>query len=444
MRSLVTLFALMIVFIGLHTGISIAPSGKMLMPFALSGFGALLILLMNQSAQTWQIASSFGGLIVWLLGMALITSFQGGDIGQHFISTAVFVYSITVAFETGVGIERIGLSRTRRMCAVVAIILIVGSVLELYAGLRPISDAFREAVNNWRSTYAADARDIASYGGVRPNFFASEPSVLGIMAGYSILFWFLAARRYMLRRLMVGAVLFTTAFIVIRSPTILVCGVATLVFYFSELFVGRRASKLRNALLSIVMLTGVTIIPIVVALLTNYGHTGSYFVRELAPPLIAARVLSKYPIFGAGLGGYSGITQLVLQSYSSSGAFARFSYIFQAVILGDSGIKHLISNQFWEFWIYFGIIGGGVILLIIRRLLGQMRVESRLLVLGTSALLMTMSGGIDDPIGWVGLFSIAAIYRLHQEARAEDDAMHTETEKEESPRPLLHEVSHET
>jgi hypothetical protein len=128
-------------------------------------------------------------------------------------------------------------------------------------------------------------------------------------------------------------------------------------------------------------------------------------------------VIKTDPLFGAGLGGWQNFMSGALTSYSNSGAFARFPYIYNDVMSGQVSGKHLITNQFWELWIDFGLVGGGLVLALVWRTLGRMSVTHRMLVFSAAAMMMTMLGGINTPIGWVGLFSTAVLYRDHLTAR---------------------------
>ena len=56
-----------------------------------------------------------------------------------------------------------------------AVVILVGCLLETYAGLRPVSDAVRNVLYS-RGLYENDLRDVLFYNRVRPKFFASEPA----------------------------------------------------------------------------------------------------------------------------------------------------------------------------------------------------------------------------------------------------------------------------
>lgn len=412
------------IFLGLHTGISLAPGGNMIWPFALCGVAAMAISILYFRQATSRAASGFvffGAIVCLLIAIAMAS---GDGALQRVASSVLLVYSVWIGYAAFVGLNAMGLRKTSRMFMMLLLVLIVGSLLELYGGVKPLSDAFRRSTNSWRWIYDSDVRDLSSYGGLRPNFFASEPSVLGIIAGYSLLFWFLSASHFRSRRLALAMVLSAFTFLVIRSPTMLVCTAAVVIFYLSEWPAGYKVSRARCTAFGIGALIAIVLVPSIIAANTEYGQTGSFLMRTLGPAIVAKTVLQDFPLFGVGLGGREVLMKEIISGYSSSGAFAQFPYLLQGAATGTMSTNHLITNQFWEFWIYFGLVGGALIIFALWHLLGKLGVPNRFLVLCTSALIMTTSGGINVPMGWVGLFSIAVLYRNHWFARKLLSAQH--------------------
>jgi hypothetical protein len=417
MRTFLTEVLVVLIFIGLHTGISIAKGDQVLVPYALSGLSAVCILVLHLQKALRTPSRSLWYLTVAVFCMAALAGIKNGGFVQPIISAGLFIYSIMIAYATAVGLSVLGLRRARKIFFAAALVLIIGCVLELYGGLKPVSDAFRAAVNTWRAYYNSDLRDQQSYGGLRPNFFASEPSVLGIMAGYSIMFWFISRSKLTGARMLATTFLAGLAFLIIRSPTVLVCLVSALIFFFAETAVNKKIPRFRLVVLGVCSLLAIIFVPPIVAAISSYGQTGSFFLRELVPSMIFVQVIKTDPLFGVGLGGWQNFMSGALTSYSNSGAFARFPYIYNDVMSGQVSGKHLITNQFWELWIDFGLVGGGLVLALVWRTLGRMSVTHRMLVFSAAAMMMTMLGGINTPIGWVGLFSTAVLYRDHLTAR---------------------------
>src|SRR6266702_1173689 len=170
MRLFVAEIAVFLVFFGLHTGIAIAPGGSLLLPFVLSFMGAAAIAIAYPERLSTRLIRIFVFLGAILLGMAFITSRADSAFNQHFISSGLFLYSLAIAYCTFIGLSVMGLRRTSKFFLLAAFVLIIGCFLELHGGLKPLSDAFRQAANSWRSNeiYSGDTRDVMNYGGLRP------------------------------------------------------------------------------------------------------------------------------------------------------------------------------------------------------------------------------------------------------------------------------------
>jgi len=418
MRLFVAEIAVFLVFFGLHTGIAIAPGGTLLLPFVLSFMGAAAIAIAYPERLSTRLIRIFVFLGAILLGMAFITSREDSAFNQHFISSGLFLYSLAIAYCTFIGLSVMGLRRTSKFFLLAAFVLIIGCFLELHGGLKPLSDAFRQAANSWRSNeiYSGDTRDVMNYGGLRPNFFASEPSIVGIMTGFAILFWFVSTGKFTAFRLGKMLALSAIAFAIIRSPTTVVCSAVCVILIVSEVGVAGNVPRWRTIWLCAAALFAILFVPEIVASNTNYGQTGSFFERELGPPLIAAEVVRNQPLLGTGFGGSTKLIEYTIGVYSSVGGPQQANLVKSA--LSDQSVaKKLLSSQFWELWVDLGLLGGAVFVYMLWRVLGYLSVPNRMMVLCSAALMLTMSGGVVSPQGWVGVFSLAALYERHWAAR---------------------------
>ncbi|MGB9144759.1 MAG: hypothetical protein WCC14_02970 [Acidobacteriaceae bacterium] len=419
MTVLGTLVCIFLIFFGLHTEIALAPGNKLLLPFVVSFAGAVGVLLLNVKRIKFSVVSLFGALSLILVIFAVITAQGDGNLPQHIISTGQLLYSLVIAYGTFLGIQVLGMRRASRFFLIAAIVLIVGSFLELYGGLRPASDAFRAAVNSWQPTslYNSDLRDIQNYGGIRPKFFTREPSILGAMVGYAILFWFLSARRFTGFRVLGAAVLTVPAFLLVRSPEILVCFFLTFLFFLLE--IGRvGTSRMRATSLSVSVLVAMLVAPGLVASNANYGQTGSFFYREVAPPLVAAAVLRSQPFFGTGIGGWAQVVPYgeTVMNKAPGSVYRNL----QHVEMTDPDVaKDILHSAAWEFWSDLGILGGIVVLWVLARALRELEIPRRFFIFSCGALIFTMSGALNEPRQWVCLFTMACLYQMHTAALSE-------------------------
>lgn len=414
MKPILIAFFVVMIFAGLHTELAITSGGKVVVPFILSGLGAVAIIFLSPEKVSLKLTISFALIGLVLFVMAVITGFRDSDLPQHLIASANFIYSLFIAYATFIGFDVLGIRRSSKLFIAIAVIVVVGSVLELYGGLRPVSDAFRNAFLGFRGLYAADRRDLATFGEIRPRFFAPEPSNVGVTAGSCILMWFLSFVRYGRRRLALAAFLFAIAFIVIRSPSILVFGFLVFLCFSSELGVKRTISHQRLLFLGATTLLVLIVAPLTVPAVTAYGQQGSFFERELAPPLLAAQALRSHPLFGFGIGGHGDWGQIVLSVYSHAGAFSEHPDIFQAALGGSTDARTFVSNGLWKYWIDFGLLGGLAIGAAIWRILGQLSVPNRVLVMCCAVAILTTSA---TTTSWVLIFSLASLYRDHWVSR---------------------------
>src|SRR5262249_27001347 len=74
-----------------------------------------------------------------------------------------------------------------------ALVIAAGCLLETYGGLKPLSDAVRQAIYS-RGVYENHLRDMLLYNRVRPKFFASEPSSVTFCYALLCFLWMVISR----------------------------------------------------------------------------------------------------------------------------------------------------------------------------------------------------------------------------------------------------------
>ncbi len=90
------------------------------------------------------------------------------------------------------------------------------------------------------------------------------------------------------------------------------------------------------------------------------GSDDSFTIRVIAPIKIAWETITRYPIFGAGIGGREAIIDILLQTYLP--IVMRIDIIYNRLLVG-------ITSVFWLHWIFFGLVGGSLALLAIVKLM---------------------------------------------------------------------------
>jgi hypothetical protein len=417
-----------LIFFGVHTTIALAPGGKLLAPYVLSFIGAVIIICINVNRIKFSTVGLYGVLTLFLVTCAVITAQKDGALPQHIISTGQLLYALVIAYGTFLGLQVCGIRWASRFFLLAAIVLIVGSFLELYGGFKPVSDAFRNAVNSWHAQdiYNNDLRDLQDYGGIRPKFFAPEPAVLGSMTGFAILFWFLSARRLSGFRLLGASCLTVAALFLIRSPTTLLCGVIIFIFYLSEL--GRsRISRMRTAVVGVTALTVILIAPGIVNSTTNYGGSVSFFMRELSPPMVTAEVLQSQPFLGTGIGGWAQVVPFGESVFAHAGG-SSYRALQRVEITDPDVAKSMLASALWEFWVDLGLMGGILVIWLLWRTMGQLAIPHRFVVFISGAIILTMGGAMVSPRHWVGLFTLACLDQMRTALANEEEALHPKAE----------------
>lgn len=422
MRNVLAVVFLVLIYSGLHTQLAVVSGGHMVIPFALCAAGAIGVMTLFPGRFSLAVLRWFVLLVGLLVVMAIITSMRAGNLTQRLVSAGDLVYSLMLGYCVFVAISALGIRWCSRIFLAAALLLILGSVLEVYGGLRPVSDAFRNATQEWHSEYSGvyggvngDIRDQMLYGSIRPKFFALEPSILGISAGTAILYWFMSSGKFSSRRILGAAFLATAAFLIIRSPTIVLCFLMACEFYVADLYKGSRSSRANRTLMSIVILVAIALLPFVSTVFAQYTHGGSFLSREVIPAVMAAAVLRTYPLFGTGLGGYEQWGQFAFSAINSKWGIVGYRQLLSTLIAGGPyAARFLVSNGLWEFWIECGILGGAAVLFCLMRILRGLRVPDPLFVICISAVGFTAIGGVSSPVEWIPLLSLAALYKKHR------------------------------
>jgi len=411
-----TTFLVVMILVGIHTGVAIMKDGELVVPFIVSFIAAIGIIVIHAGAIKAEVLQWFVRFIFVVVALATITSALDGDFSGHIRASAFFIYNVLIGYATFLGFSMMGLRRIETTFFWFAIVLVVGAGLEIYGPIRPLSDWFRDTFDKWHSTiYGNDFRDMANYGAVRPKFFASEPSVLGMSTAFCLAFWVCARRRPDFRFLVQAVCLLGAALFFVRSPTILAAPVAYLLVRVAT----SKPTNKREKYLRLLVPTFYMIIIAVMPLLALYAVfefkdtprymlTTSFFERAIAPFLVVIRVLIGYPLWGIGLGHDDALTALVLKVFREVGALTLVPRAAMATIGSD------ICNAFWEFWIVFGVVGGAIMLWMFSRFLRILRVPVSPIVVFciVSGTFWQGFGSVNMPVAWFSIFSIAALCSL--------------------------------
>jgi len=281
--------------------------------------------------------------------------------------------------------------------------ILVGCVLEDYAGLRPISDAVRAKFYS-AFVYEADLRDELLYGRVRPKLFTSEPSA--VTFGFTLFaFIWLLTSRWALKLPLYFAMLGIGIFIM-PGPTLLLM-VLMLVPY--QFLAGRRWTPTAVRFAALGLLAGATTFVFLWLGSSAFsqrvnqfaeGADASSFFRVQGPALVAMDVIQHHTVAGIGLTSEAMISDDVLNVYRTSPDFDplwQFDQTFEA-----------LTNYFWLHWIYFGLIFGVIVLLVLSSWFKLLGVRSVWFCWLVWAILGQASGSYPGPKTWAVMFMTAA------------------------------------
>jgi hypothetical protein len=411
--ALICLFLL-----GLYSNYTIQISTNVPFPSAPSGVAGL-ILLWRRRNQISPIALGglVGVLLLYLISMLCATNIH--YLARRTNGLIQLSYSIVIGYAVFVTVTQASRRQIARLFLGFSLVILVGCLLENYAGLRPISDEVRKVLYA-RGFYENDLRDVLYYHRVRPKFFASEPaSVTFCYSLFTFVWLVVSSSRW---KLVLYVILVGLGMFAMPGPTLLL--MLLLVLPYMMFLASRKAGRLDAARLLLVALAAVFFLGSFVVLAKSLfptrleevtsGNDPSFFYRVRGPALAAVEILSAYPIAGAGLTGEPFIENRVVDVYVRSPAYSASWQVVKPA-------TELLINYFWLHWIYFGLVWGAVLATAVTVWLVVIGVPSPAFCWMVWAILGQASGAYVGPTCWAVLFlaGAAAVLRERHEPRRE-------------------------
>jgi hypothetical protein len=398
---------LVILFLaGLYLGVSLQITSTIPLTCAPSGVAGLLMLWRRRDQIN---PRHFAGLLavvtVYLFSILAATNYA--FLNKRFTGLLQLTYSLIIAYAMFLTMVHGERRQIANILLGFCIFIIVGCLLETYAGLRPISDAVRGKLYDASVIYESDLRDVLLYGRIRPKLFTSEPSAVTFSyTQYSALWLVLSTWRW---KLPVFLCMMAMALFVLPGPTLVLMLLLTVPYliFLAGIQRGRRpsASRLIGSLVLSVFLVALMIVLGQIFFAARLeqlamGQDASFFGRFTGPMLVAFDMLKNYSWAGAGLTGEPFIADRVMKVYINSTAFDsswRFTRVADA-----------LSNYFWLHWIYLGAVWGVVCIVAVSVWLRMLGVPSVLYCWAVWVILGQASGAYVGPKTWSVLLMAAA------------------------------------
>lgn len=389
--GLLRIALVMLFLFGVYLNIKIPPDSMLTPPVTFAGLAAFGLFFLNIG----RIRKKHLLPLLLIVAIAFVSILFSPEPKHYFMDRfkglILFSYTLVIVYVFFLEVSRWSREHLSKLFLFFVMFILIGCTLENYAGLGPISDAFRQTVFE-SGIYDSDRRDVWISGIIRPKLFTSEPSHVGKFFILSLITW-LALSTYRWRYFLF-IVFFTLGFFLIRSPMVLMCvPAAMLVYFFLE---RKKGANLRQQVAFIFslgvlgMVASILILTFAVTILSNRisqteaGKEDSFSVRILAPVFITGLTLQKSVLFGAGISGTESIWPEIRAGLTAAG------------IGGASEAQELdkfLKNVFFMHWIYYGLLGGILMVFVIYRFMLAMGVEHPLFCfLLVSVFANTMSG----------------------------------------------------
>ena len=169
---------LVVIFLlGLYLGVSLSISAKVPLTCAPSGLAGIVMLWRRRD----QIVPKHLAGLLLVVTVYLCSVLAASDysfLSKRFTGLLQLTYSLVIAYAMFLTLLQGDRRQISRILLAFCFVIIIGCLLENYAGLRRLSDAVRERIYDMEQIYGADLRDQLLYGRIRPKLFTSEPSAV--------------------------------------------------------------------------------------------------------------------------------------------------------------------------------------------------------------------------------------------------------------------------
>ncbi len=346
--------------------------------------------------------------VLKIIGVLMLTVFLSP--GISFIGDKLKgVLQTTVSITAGILLLKLvdvmGKRSVQRVLLGLCIVLLVGSFLEVIGVLRGTSDAFRAAVDYRKAgfgVYGHAERDLGLVGFTRPNFFASEPSILAIGFFAFINSWLLLSYS---RKNFILACLGTLGMLFLSGSPILLMSLLISVFTMVALTsktheIGYLICLLLLTITLAFFLRPELIIKLAMRFSYSFSSANTYAltsenVRMIFPYITLVDVLKNSPLFGLGISG-----KKLVQFYSS---------------LPVKPVHAFGNNSFAAFFAYMGVVGSFLFLKTFLKYLHKLKISNSMLLMFILLGLAQVMGAFEASRFWGYVFLFVAVLKKRHE-----------------------------
>ncbi|MCK6451541.1 MAG: hypothetical protein L6R19_11890 [Alphaproteobacteria bacterium] len=400
--------ALVVLFLlGIYTNYELRLTPTVPIPCTLSGIaGVVLLWRRRDMLAPNHVAALMIVMVVYLAAVFSATDY--GFFSKRFTGWMQLVYSMVLGYALFLTVLLSTRLQLAALFLALCLTIVVGCLLETYAGLRQVSDAVRQQIYSF-GVYQSDLRDEILYGKVRPKLFTSEPS--SVTFAYTLFgFAWLVASPW---RWKIPAYLALVAagLLAMAGPTLLLMVILLVPYYLLLAESDARPHHdwathwIKAGVLSVVFVAafGYLATAVYSERITHIlrGEDPSFFYRVIGPALVAFDVIERYPWAGAGLTGEPFIANDVLDVYVGSPSYSA-AWRFDRV-------AEVLTNYFWLHWIYLGLVWGVLTLAAVAAWLRVLAPSDTLFAWAAWVVFGQASGAYVGPKTWTVLLLTLAL-----------------------------------
>lgn len=352
-------------------------------------------------------------LLISLALLLMATVFFSGNI--HYLgSIQVKIIQFVAAIFIGITAFKVMCKNTPeevgKIFFIITWIITIGVVLEYIGLLKPISDAFSKAIYKGKyGVYENADRDLLLTGHIRPKFFTSEPSLVSIGFLISstisllvakkvkrfyhilicdIVFVFVSGSPIPVLNIVIWLILFLKNKKIKRTRKNIFLGasIILLFFFFFSGLGNKISSKIGDRLIT---------------QSTQKGES-SYLRLFVGYSFTLPAALSYNPFVGVGFAGRN-----ILVNITGNPGVDPSDRAAMEVIEG--------ANSFSRFFVYFGLAGGFLMILIFRKYLKKYSIKDLLILFVIICLFAQTIGTFETPRFWVYVFLLFGGFYLRTE-----------------------------